>query len=191
MNLAAVALLVQFFATNSELGYRFTLPEGFAPFPAGRTQADILDCWTEPLPAAMSGALVMCVQRMHAVLPRDAMTQEDLHGAAQLISYKWKGFDVQGLRTDTTQDGLQVSVFVAQIPLRKEAVQIVVAGPRDQSSRMEAIMTSTLATLEGETNWLTSAERSSRLGQGVGAMMALILLVAAVRILRRRRTLAA
>ena len=184
MNLAVV--LLQFFATNSELGYRFTLPDGFAPFPAGRTQADILDCWTEPVAAAASGALVMCVQRMHAVLPREAMTQEDLHGAAQLVSYKWKGFDIQGLRTDTTQDGLQVSVFVAQVPLRKEAVQLVIAGPRDQASRMAAIMTSTLASLEGETNWLTSAERSSRLGQGVGVIAAILILALVVRILRRR-----
>jgi len=188
MPLAAALLALQFFATNRDLGYRFQLPDGFIGVPGDQSlHRDIVDCWSEPMPASPSGALMLCVHRMHGVLPHEAMRPEELPPGAGLVSFFWKGFDVQGIRTDTVRSGMRITALVAQVPLRKEAIQLSLAGPTGQVSRMQAIMTSTLASLEGETNWLTSVERSSRLGKGVGAMLALVILVIAARIWRNRR----
>ena len=145
------ASAVQSQVRNAELGYNLALPEGFTEFPEARAQKDVVDAWTEATPTSANGALVLQVARMHGVLPREAMRQEDVPANAQVVSFKWKGFDVSGLKTLTTQAGQPVFVLVAQVPLRKEAVQLSVAGPADQEGRGHAIMEATLASLEGET----------------------------------------
>src|SRR2546425_5965115 len=123
---------------NAELGYSLTLPEGFTDFPAARSQKDIVDAWSETTPASANGALVLLVARMHGVLPREAMRQEDVPANTQVVSFKWKGFDVGGLKTLTPQAGQPVFVLVAQVPVRKDAVQLSVAGPAGQAGRRQA-----------------------------------------------------
>ena len=172
---------------NAELGYALTLPEGFTDFPAARSQKDVVDAWSETAPASANGALVLLVARMHGVLPREALRQEDVPANTQVVGFKWKGFDVSGLKTLTTQAGQPVFVLVAQVPLRKEAVQLSVAGPADQEVRGQSIMEATLASLEGETNWLTSTERAGRLGTIAGWWIGIAVAVIAVLAWRKRR----
>src|SRR2546423_4831407 len=121
--LLASASAVQSQVRNAELGYSLALPEGFTEFPEARAQKDVVDAWSETAPASANGALVLLVARMHGVLPREAMRQEDVPANTQVVSFKWKGFDVGGLKTLTTQAGQPVFVLVAQVPVRKEAVQ--------------------------------------------------------------------
>jgi hypothetical protein len=103
------------------------------------------------------------------------------------VSFKWKGFDINGLRTVTSQAGKPVFVLVAQVPLRREAVQLVVGGPADQETRAQTLLVATLATLEGETNWLTSSERAGRLGTAAGWWIGIGAAVIAVLAWRTRR----
>ena len=172
---------------NAELGYSLTLPEGFTEFPEARSQKDVVDSWSEAAPVSANGALVFLVVRMHGILPREAMRQEDVPANTQVVSFKWKGFDVSGLRTQASQEGKPVFVLVAQVPLRPEAVQLSVAGPADQETRGQAIMEATLASLEGETNWLTSTERAGRLGTAAGWWIGIAVAVIAVLAWRKRR----
>ena len=172
---------------NAELGYTLTLPDGFTDFPEGRSQKDVVDCWTEATPVSANGAMVLCVQRMRGTLPREAMRQQDVPATTQVVSFKWKGFDINGLRTVTSQAGKPVFVLVAQVPLRREAVQLVVGGPADQETRAQTLLAATLATLEGETNWLTSSERAGRLGTAAGWWIGIGGAVIAVLAWRKRR----
>ena len=172
---------------NAELGYSLTLPEGFTDFPEARSQKDVVDSWSEAAPVSANGALVFLVVRMHGILPREAMRQEDVPANTQVVNFKWKGFDVSGLRTQASQEGKPVFVLVAQVPLRPEAVQLSVAGPADQETRGQAIMEATLASLEGETNWLTSTERAGRLGTAAGWWIGIAVAVIAVLAWRKRR----
>jgi len=184
--LASLTLLLQV-TTNAELGYRFTLPDGFGPFPEGRSQQDVVDCWTEVAAASPSGALVLCIQRMHATLGRNRLKPEDAPASVRLTTFKWQGFELDGIRSDTAQGGMPVVILATQVPLRHEAIQLIVAGPRDQAQRAEAIMTSILGTLEGETNWLSSEERAGRLGNIVGWVVGIAVAVVLIRIWRARR----
>lgn len=180
----SLLLLLQV-AASTELGYRFTLPDGFVPLPAARAQADVVDCWTEG-----SGGLLLCVQRLHGTLGREGMRQADLPGPAQLVHFKWRGFDLDGVRTDTAESGNPIVIFAAQVPLRREAIQLIVSGPRDQAARVEAVLTATLTSLEGETNWLTPEQRSGRMGNIVGVAIGLGLVLIVARMLRARRAAA-
>ena len=185
--LAVLALLLQTQATNAELGYRFALPSGFTAFPEARSQKDMVDCWSEATPVSAHGAMILCVQRMRGVLPREAMRQEDVPTTTQLVSFKWKEFDLQGLRSLVSQRGEQAFVLVTQVPLRREAVQLFLSGPADQETRGQALMTQTLASLEGESNWLTASERAGRLGTAAGWWIAIAVAVTAALMWRKRR----
>lgn len=185
--LSILALVLQTQATSAELGYRFTLPSGFAAFPEGRSQKDIVDCWSEATPASAHGAVILCVQRLHGVLPREAMKPEDVPATTQLVNLKWKEFDLQGLRSRAVQAGEPVFVLVAQVPLRREAVQLFFSGPADQATRGDSLMTETLASLEGESNWLSASERAGRLGTAAGWWIGIAVAVIAVLVWRKRR----
>ena len=186
--LAMLVLLSQTQATNAELGYRFAVPSGFTDFPEGRAQKDMVACWSEATPVSAHGAMILCVQRMHGVLPREAMRQEDLPASTQLVSFKWKAFDLQGLRSlASPQGGEQAFVLVTQVPLRHEAVQLFLSGPVDQEARGQALLSEALASLEGETNWLTSTERAGRLGTAAGWWIGIAVAVIAVLVWKRRR----
>ncbi len=186
--LAILVLLSQTQATNAELGYRFAVPSGFTDFPEGRAQKDMVDCWSEATPVSAHGAMILCVQRMHGVLPREAMRQEDLPAGTQLVSFKWKAFDLQGLRSLASQQGgEQAFVLVTQVPLRREAVQLFLSGPADQEARGQALLSEALASLEGESNWLTSTERAGRLGTAAGWWIGIAVALIAVLVWKRRR----
>ena len=172
---------------NAELGYSLTLPDGFTDFPEARSQKDVVGAWTEATPVSANGAMVLLLARMHGSLPREAMRQEEVPPNTQVVSFKWKGFDVSGLKTLTSQEGKPVFVLLAQVPLRREAVQLSVAGPADQGARGQAIMEAILASLEGETNWLTSSERAGRLGTAAGWWIGIAVAVIAVLAWRKRR----
>ncbi len=172
---------------NAELGYSLTLPQGFTDFPEARAQKDVVDAWTEATPVSANGAMVLLVARMHGALPHEAMRQEDAPANTQVVSFKWKGFDVSGLKTQASQEGKPVFVLLAQVPLRREAVQLSVAGPVDQAARGQAIMEATLASLEGETNWLSSTERAGRLGRAAGVWISIAVALVAVLAWRKRR----
>ncbi len=172
---------------NAELGYTLTPPQGFTAFPEARSQKDVVDAWTEATPTSPDGALVILIARMHGILPREAMRQEDVPANTQVVSFKWKSFDVSGFKTQTSQAGKPVFVLVAQVPLRPEAVQLSVAGPADQQTRGQAIMEATLASLEGETNWLTSSERAGRLGTAAGWWIGIAVAAVLVLAWRKRR----
>jgi hypothetical protein len=172
---------------NAELGYTLTLPQGFTEFPEARSQKDVVDAWSEATPTSPNGTVVILVARMHGVLPREAMRQEDVPANTQVVSFKWKSFEVSGVKTQTSQAGKPVFVLVAQVPLRKEAVQLSVAGPADQQARGQAIMEATLASLEGETNWLTASERAGRLGTAAGWWIAIAVAAVLVLAWRKRR----
>jgi len=172
---------------NAELGYTLTLPQGFTEFPEARSQKEVVDAWTEATPTSPNGALVILLARMHGILPREAMRQEDVPANTQVVSFKWKSFDVSGFKTQTSQAGKPVFVLVAQVPLRPEAVQLSVAGPADQQTRGQAIMEAALASLEGETNWLTSSERAGRLGTAAGWWIGIAVAAVLVLAWRKRR----
>jgi hypothetical protein len=185
--ISLVLLVLQTQASSTELGYRFTVPGGFAPFPDGRSQPDIVDCWAED-PTSTGGGIILCVQRLHGVLPREAMRQQDVPAGTQLATFKWKGFDIQGLSSQTARGADSIFVLVAQVPLRREAVQLFFSGPVGEGSRGQSLMEATLASLEGETNWLSASDRAGRLGTIAGWWIGIAVAVVGVLVWRKRRS---
>jgi hypothetical protein len=186
-----LAFLLQTQASNGTLGYQFTVPEGFVEFPEGRaSNPDLVDCWTEEEGVSTHGALVLCVQRLHGVIGREAIKPDELPVGAQLTTMKWHEFELQGMRAQMEADEGPAFTLAAQVPLKPEAVQLILAGPADQLERGDTLLGATLASLQGKSNWLTKAERSERIGKSIGAWIAIAFAVGAVFYLRKRRAAA-
>ena len=80
---------------------------------------------------------------------------------------------------------------IAQVPLKPEAVQLLLAGPADQVERGDTLLKTTLASLHGESNWLTHAERMERIGQTIGIWITIAFAVGVFFYMRKRRAKAA
>lgn len=188
MLLHTVLLLLQA-ASNAELGYVMSLPNGFVGIPAefagGR---DVVACWaSEGSQSSQGGTLVLCVQRMHSTLGRGHLKASDLPAKSQLMTVRWNGLDIDAIRTDTAQAGTPITVYTAQVPLRKEAIQMVVAGPTARATETLATLNSVLGSLKGETNWLSSSARAGRLGTIVGWVVGIAIGLLIVRMVVTRR----
>jgi len=181
-------LLILQVTSNTELEYVMSLPDGFVAIPAefagGR---DVVGCWAGEGSQSSQGAFVLCVQRMHATLGREHLKSTDLPAKSQLLTVRWKGLDIDAIRTDTGQTGTPITVYTAQVPLRREAIQVIVAGPSARATEALAILNSVLRSLKGETNWLSSTERAGRMGTIVGWVIGIAIGVLIVRMVLSRR----
>lgn len=187
-----LAFLLQTQASNGTLGYQFTVPEGFVAFPEGlASNPDLVECWAEGEPASQQGAVILCVQRLHGVIGREPMKPDELPVGARLTTLRWHEFELQGVQAQVERDEGPAFTLVAQVPLKPEAVQLLLAGPADQAERGDTLMKATLASLQGQSNWLTSAERSERIGKSVGIWITIAFAVGVVWFMRKRRAAAA
>jgi hypothetical protein len=168
--------------SNAAFGYTLSVPEGFTAYPDGKAQPDVIDCWAE----AGQNGLLLCVHRLRDEMPR-SMRPDQIPAGMQPLTAKWKTFAIPGFGTETVQDGQQVFVVAAQVPLRHEAVQLTVGGPTTERARGEAVLSAVLLSMQGESNWLTSAERAGRLGTAAGWIIGIAVAAIAVRMWRNRR----
>lgn len=192
--MSATAMLVAATATesritNAELSFSITRPDGFIEDPDGTGHQDILYSWVEESPSSDSGRIVINVQRLNGTIGRERTSEDTLRALGMTsATFRWKSFDIEGARQITENEGLRIHTIFARVPLRREAVMIVVAAPEGQMERAETLMTTTLASLDGESNWLTDEQRAERLGEATGRLIAWpILAVLAILWVRRRR----
>jgi hypothetical protein len=188
MLLTTVLFMLQA-ASNAELGYVLSPPNGFVAMPAELARGhDVVGCWAgEGSQSSAPGGFVLCVQRMHATLGREHLKSADLPARSQVLTVRWHGLDIDAVRTDTAQAGTPITVYTAQVPLRKEAIQVVVARPSARATETLATLNSVLGSLKGETNWLSSTERAGRIGTIVGWVIGIAIGVLIVRMVVSRR----
>lgn len=185
-SILALLLLLQT-TGNAQLGYRMAVPDDFVritdviPFP-GR---DIVDCWGGE--ATGGGNLLLCVERMHEELDTQRLQQADLPPSQQLMSLKWGNYDIDVTRTDTTIGQAPIVIYVARVPLRREAIRVLTTARRERAEDARTVLTQVLGSLKGESNWPTPAGQSGGFGTAVPWLIAIVLLVLLVRIVATKR----
>ena len=105
----------------------------------------------------------------------------------QLLTVRWQGFDIDVLRTDSVQSGAPIVVYTAQVPLRREAIQVIVAAPLAATAQAQATLNTVLGSLKGESNWPTSEQRAGRFGSIVGWILGIAIGLIVIRIVLTRR----
>lgn len=83
----------------------------------------------------------------------------------------WKTFDLDVVISRMRKDDKSVVALATQVPLAKKAIQIVIGGPVSETDRLSAELTEIVSSIEGESNWLSAAERSERIGKGLGIVV--------------------
>ena len=178
---------------DDKLNFTLTLPEGFKDFPEAKEAQGLAYSFIQGTPGTQDFTIVG-VKPMGGIIGREALQKKDLphfDGVTfDLRREKWKTFDIDVMVGTARQEDLGVFVTVAQVPLKKEAIQVTVAGPEARKTQVLAVLRTLLASLDGPSNWLTDAERSMRLGKIAGGLLG-ALAIAGVTIwlsLRKRRT---
>ena len=86
-------------------------------------------------------------------------------------SVRWKTFDLDVVMTRMRRGNKSIVSLLTQVPLAGKAIQVAVAGPASDTERLTADLTQIVSSIKGESNWLSAAERSERLGKGVGLLV--------------------
>jgi len=180
--------LLQLPVSSDSLGFRFTVPPGFVEYPEGRgTNTKIVDCWAEEGADSTAATLVLCVSRLGLTMGTDTLEAKDLPPNARRLHYTWREFDLQGFAVPLTRADGELIALSVQVPLRREAMQLTLAGPPSEEARADSIMRVTLASFEGESNWLTRGQRAEKLGEVVGYWLSGAIGIAVLAWIYRRR----
>ncbi len=173
--------------THPELGFSLVVPDGFVEDAELLAEPDVAFSWYESR-GEDEGTIVIVVQRLRYVLGRETVTAEDLPDPGmELMTFRWRGFELAGVKEISEELDNQVVMFLVQVPLRREAIQLIVSAPIEETERAHALLTSLLESVEGETNWLSSTERAERLGETTGRLIAIPMVIGGIVWARRRR----
>ena len=158
--------------TSGTPKFRMTIPDGFKPRPDLNRGDQILTHHRAGITGAQLGAII-AVDRMHGTIGRESPSSNDPKLVAKGITVetaKWKTFDVWVARQAIQVDGRPAVVWLAQVPLKPEAIQLKVLTDASDEAEGRAMLITVLATIEGETNLLTGEERSQRLVEGASRL---------------------
>ncbi len=143
---------------DPSLRFSMTIPDGFE-----RTQVlppnkpNWMYGFVREEPSGDRVAIV--VERMRGTLGRERLEPGDLPAGskARLHTVRWHGFDIDAIESPEEAGGVELATFKAQVPLKPEAIQISVVGPRARRDESLALVNRLLGGLRGESNWLDSS----------------------------------
>ena len=145
--------------SHPTLGYSFTLPAGFVEAPElAATSPKIAQAFRKPMPGDDLGVMLI-VERMGGTIGGGRVKKSDLPPGlnATLLVLKWQGVDIDVVEfTESSVLGPYFNVN-AQIPLKREAVQIKVGGKQAHAIEVRTALAQTLGTFKGETNLVPGA----------------------------------
>lgn len=185
--------------------FSFSLPSGYEVFAQDRGAPNLLYSYARGKPGDGSFALLQ-ITSMGGTIGREDLIRETVERAAhesvkgtgivlthfEYRKTRWKTFLLDLVVTSATHDGHQQVILGTTVPVAKDAVQINLLGPAADEPKLLADMEELLASFDGKTNWLTSKERSERLGGVIGlGGGAVIALAIGLRRLRRQLVQAA
>lgn len=145
---------------DKDFGFKLTLPQGFDNFPQDRSRPNAIYSFARYAPDG-SPTIIIGIERMHGVIGKEPLPEEGLEEVRKMLppgaiiskyQDEWRGFQVYGMETIVTQGGVTMDTKILQIPLRREAIQIIVLGPEAAGQEISQVMKQLLSSLEGETS---------------------------------------
>jgi hypothetical protein len=185
----------------SNLGFTFTLPDGFENPAGAGAGAPSGMAFKRGQPGVGSFAILEIVPMGGTIGPGklnrpvvEESARSSLRAAnatATDFDYRttrWKTFDLELVVAHVAKGNQRLVTLTTQVPLVRQAVQVNLLGPAADEARLLGELQSILGSLDGQSSWLSDAERSERLGRMAGFLVGgLAVLTAAVVVLRRRK----
>jgi hypothetical protein len=151
---------------DENLGFTVDIPEGFEPDPAVLgANRDFAHAFAKDDPAGGLSTIIV-IERMRGTIGRERLDPGKLPPGfkGKLFTARWNGFDVEATEVPEELNGVPTVNYNAQVPLKREAVQLRVVGPRSKDKELRALLDQLLAGLKGETNWTTLPAPSAAAG---------------------------
>lgn len=107
-------------------------------------------------------SILLFIEKLGGTLGQSHLSEADLPAGSQakLFITQWQGYDVDGFEVPETVDGFDTVTYKVQIPLKGEAVQVVLFGKESEKERLQTLLPQILDGLKGETNWNTTGASS-------------------------------
>ena len=157
---------------DNTLGFRITIPDEYQDFPAGKNRPVVLYSFLRPSPTGEKNVNIV-IESMNRTIVREPMPAKALESVramfpegstASICRRKWKGYTVEGVEGIIPYGKIKVISRQVQIPLRRDAIQITVAGPETADQEIAEALDRLLISLQGESNW--DLEPGRKLGTG-------------------------
>ena len=132
------------------------IPKGFREYPDGKNVPTVEHAYVKGVTGIGKAVTVIKVERLGGFLPRnEPLRKEQMppNFTGELTTRNWRGVTVDGFVTSAEQDGLRMIVYAIQVPLKPEAIQLIVAGAELEREEISRLADTLLSSLEGETNW--------------------------------------
>jgi hypothetical protein len=197
-NRILIALATTFLATyvsqatelvDHQFGFMVTIPDAFQDFPPGKNRPDVLYSFIRPSANGKKNVNII-IDRMNGTIDHKPMPPEAIEAVRTtfpaestvgVCRRKWKGYTVEGIEGTLPLGNIKVISRQVQIPLRREAVQLTVAGPNTADQEISEVLDQLLVSLHGESNWdLCSGRKLSTSERIVSGLKALLYLVATI-----------
>ncbi len=168
---------------DSQLGYKLTLPAGFAEnkLTLPGQNPDIVHTFVRGNLDDQKSITLILITRMRGRLGRESLKPADIPAGSKASTFKaaWRGFHIDAFEVPETEGGVDFLTYNAQVPLRGEAIQIGVFGAASRKAELRSLLDTVLANLEGESNWSDSTANYTP-GRVAGRYLGILLFVAIV-----------
>jgi hypothetical protein len=153
--------------TNSRFGFTINIPNEFQDFPEGKIRPETIYSFIRPTLTSQRD-LTIHVERLRGTIGREPLPPDGANALKQTLPpgstvevyrSQWNKFQVEGVELKMPHENINVISRSAQIPLKKEAIQVVVTGPSIADSEISNVLKNLLGSLQGQSNWLTNSER--------------------------------
>ena len=144
--------------------FSLTIPVGFEPVPPEYTKQDFLCTYLRTGPDGGPLPTTIGIQQLGATISQEYMTDDQAREialkfpnatSARTFRTSWQGFQINVLEVGMQTPAGPVLSITAEVPLKRNAIRIIVAAPKSDRTEAYRLLNEALATLEGETNWKT------------------------------------
>ncbi len=185
-------------ATDSKHGITMRVPDGLHALPAGMAQRNAIFSFARGEPGTPGFEILGVTALGGTIGPEKFDTKPVIEGIGAAMgmtvisssqrTLAWKGFELDGFIATLRKDDVVATLAGAQVPVRGEAVQIIMMrlGDEQLGDELQTVLTG----FDAESNWLTTDERIEKLVVG-GLTLLMTVGGVAYFVIRRRRARAA
>lgn len=140
--------------TNADPRFSLTVPEGFRrDDQIVAASPKFIYAFRKPGSGEGKAAsdIIVIVERMGRTIGREPPDPQKVKG--RVLTTPWNGVHVYVVQVAEKSGDVEALNYNIQIPLKTEAIQLRVAGNRDQAAELQRVGNAFLAGLTGETNW--------------------------------------
>jgi hypothetical protein len=141
---------------NDRLNFSLDIPEGFRDMPEGRQAPTMEHFYAKGSLSAGEPLTCINIERLNGLIPKNKpLKREHLPPGfdGELTTRNWRGVKVDTFVATVERNGMKVTVYSVQVPLKPSGIQLNVGGPESKRAELEELTDTLLASLEGETNW--------------------------------------